>query len=48
VNEALSKDWVIGLGYKISDFSLFGTNSHRVVSNKKDKNGETTNSRRGG
>ena len=48
VNEALSKDWVIGLGYKISDFSLFGMKSHRVVSSKKDNKGNTTNNRRGG
>lgn len=25
INEALSKDWVIGMGYKISNFNLFGS-----------------------
>lgn len=27
INEALSKDWVVGLGYKISNFNLFGSSS---------------------
>ena len=31
VNESLSKDWVIGLGYKISDFRLFGASSSRKI-----------------
>lgn len=48
INEALSKDWVIGLGYKISDFSLFGMKTRRVYSAKKDNNANITNSRRGG
>lgn len=26
VNESLSKDWVIGVGYKVSNFNLFGGN----------------------
>ena len=32
INEALSKDWVIGLGYKISDFNFnfFGSKSRRA------------------
>lgn len=30
VNEALSKDWVIGAGYKISNFNLFGGASPKV------------------
>nr|MBP8038522.1 hypothetical protein [Prevotella sp.] len=48
INEALSKDWVIGLGYKISDLSLFGMKPRRVYSAKKDNNANITNSRRGG
>ena len=31
LNEALSRDWVVGLGYKIKDFNLFGTKGNRVV-----------------
>lgn len=38
INEALSKDWVIGLGYKISDFNLFGSKNHRKVKNKNKQN----------
>ncbi len=34
INEALSKDWVIGLGYKISDFNIFGSGSSRQVKSK--------------
>ena len=32
LNEALSRDWVIGMGYKINDFKLFGAgrNNRRV------------------
>jgi cell surface protein SprA len=35
INEALSKDWVIGLGYKITDFNLFGSGSSRKVKGNK-------------
>jgi cell surface protein SprA len=32
INESRSKDWVIGLGYKISNFNIFGSgSSHRRV-----------------
>ena len=31
VNEALSKDWVIGLGYKISNFELFSSGTSRKI-----------------
>jgi cell surface protein SprA len=55
INEALSKDWVIGLGYKISDFKLFGSKSSRKIkgaqSGKNNKNNQqqTTQTRaRGG
>ena len=37
INEALSKDWVIGLGYKITDFKLFGSGNSRQVKGKKGK-----------
>ncbi|MBR3066553.1 MAG: cell surface protein SprA, partial [Prevotella sp.] len=35
LNESRSKDWVIGLGYKISNLNLFGTGSHRRVKGSK-------------
>ncbi|MBR6319946.1 MAG: cell surface protein SprA [Prevotella sp.] len=35
INEALSKDWVIGLGYKITNFNLFGSGSSRKVKGSK-------------
>jgi cell surface protein SprA len=31
INESKSKDWVIGLGYKISNFNLFGPNTSRKI-----------------
>ena len=37
INESNSKDWVIGMGYKINDFNLFGaTKSRKVKGSKKD------------
>ena len=55
LNESRSKDWVIGLGYKISNLNLFGTGSHRRVKGSKkganaDDNKQQTSSRssRGG
>jgi cell surface protein SprA len=35
LNEALTKDWVIGLGYKISDFKFFGSKTNRQVKGNK-------------
>ena len=32
LNESLSKDWVVGLAYKIRDFNLFGAKGNRAVS----------------
>ena len=34
INEALSKDWVIGWGYRINNFSLFGGGGARKVKDK--------------
>ena len=40
VNESSSHDWVIGAGYTINNFNLFGGRNHRAVKNKaKGKNG---------
>ena len=38
INESISKDWVIGMGYKISNFNLFGSNTSRKI--KKAQNGK--------
>ncbi len=35
LNETLSKDWVVGLGYKISNFNLFGRKNTRKVNKNK-------------
>ena len=38
INESKSKDWVVGLGYKISNFNIFGSGtSHRKVKGSKGK-----------
>lgn len=31
INEASSKDWVLGMGYRINNFKLFGVKNHREV-----------------
>ena len=39
LNEALSKDWVIGMGYRINNFNFFGGgNSRKVKSSGKGRN----------
>ena len=46
LNESLSKDWVVGLAYKIHDFNLFGAKGNRRVSkaqNPKSKSGNSNN-----
>ncbi|RRD02361.1 cell surface protein SprA [Prevotella sp. OH937_COT-195] len=35
LSEAYSNDWVIGMGYKINDFKLFGGRNHRKVKTPK-------------
>lgn len=44
INEALSKDWVVGMGYKISDFNFFGLagggNSRKVKGKGKNNQNE--------
>ncbi len=37
INEALSKDWVIGMGYKINNFNFFGGAKRKVKSSSKNK-----------
>ena len=57
INEAKSKDWVVGVGYKISNFNLFGSGtSHRRVKGAKkqdsddsgDKQQNKNNQKKGG
>ena len=46
INEAISKDWVVGMGYKINNFNLFGPTSHRhVKSNNKNQQQNNSNNR---
>lgn len=40
LSENSSKDWVIGMGYKINDFKLFGRGKNRKVKGNNKKNGE--------
>ena len=49
LNEALSKDWVIGMGYRINNFSLFEGGARKLkaktgAGNKKDNRNATANS----
>ena len=37
INESLSKDWVFGWGYKISDFNLFGTSASKKIGKQQQK-----------
>jgi cell surface protein SprA len=43
LNEATSKDWVVGLGYKINDFNIFGGRNHRLVKSNKRGSGDDEN-----
>lgn len=44
LNEALSKDWVLGFGYKLNDFKLFGGRNTRLVRNTSaNRNGNAAN-----
>ena len=40
VNEAISKDWVLGFGYKINNFDLFGPRGRRKLKSKKQGDGQ--------
>ena len=49
LNEALSKDWVIGMGYRINNFSLFEGSARKLkvktgAGNKKDNRNASSNS----
>ena len=53
INEALSRDWVVGLAYKLNNFNLFGYGSRSKVkaqsknNNDKNKNNTSTNRKNG-
>ena len=40
LNEALSRDWVIGLGYKIKDFQIFHSSVIRKIKSAQNKKGK--------
>ena len=42
--ESLTKDWVIGTGYTIDNFKLFGAKNHRAVKSKKKGNDDEDDS----
>ena len=43
IAENTSRDWVIGMGYKINDFNLFGGANHRKVKGSKKKGDDEEN-----
>lgn len=44
INESTSKDWVIGMGYKINNFKLFGGNRRRKVRSNNSRNDDDNKS----
>ena len=47
INEALSRDWVIGLGYKIKDLQIFNSSVNRKVKQAQKKKGKADSSQSG-
>ncbi len=45
INETLSKDWVVGMGYKINDFSIFSKKSKLAAKKKRGSDENEDNSR---
>ena len=47
INEALSRDWVVGLAYKLQDFRLFNASSSRKIkaAQSRSKTGKANNSK---
>lgn len=43
INESTSHDWVVGMGYKINDFKLFGSGEHKKVKSSGSRNNNTIN-----
>ncbi|MGI6233086.1 MAG: cell surface protein SprA [Prevotella sp.] len=46
INEATSKDWVLGMGYKINNFNLFGAKNTRKIKSSNKKKGSSDNNER--
>ena len=44
INESTSKDWVIGMGYKINNFKLFGGSRRRKVRSNNSRNDDDNKS----
>lgn len=42
LNEAVSKDWVVGLGYKVNNLNLFGRRGARIARGRRKTGGTTT------
>jgi opacity protein-like surface antigen len=47
LNESLSKDWVVGLAYKIRDFNLFGAKGNRTISKAQNPRNSRSSSKSG-
>ncbi len=45
INEALSRDWVLGVGYKIQDFRIFGNKVQRTIKKAQTKGGRARSSK---
>lgn len=43
INEGTSKDWVVGMGYKINDFKLFGGGGKKKAKGKRNRNADNNN-----
>ena len=39
INESSSHDWVVGMGYTVSNFNLFGSRNHRKIKSSAKKGG---------
>lgn len=39
LNEALSKDWVLGFGYRLDNVNIFGRRTRKLTGNNKSRNG---------
>lgn len=44
LNEALSRDWVVGLGYRINNFKLFGPHNMRKIKGRRKTDNRQTSS----
>ena len=47
LNESLSRDWVVGVAYKIQDFNIFGASSSRAIKKAQSRKGRKAGGARG-